>query len=269
MKTRIFVLVCFATIIGPSLSLVARAESSAAKSSAVNTPEFKTMHVADLESAMAKDKTVSVYDANGDDTRSHVGLIHGAHALTSYDKYAASELPADKMTPVVFYCANTMCTASHEAAKHALVLGYKNVSVMVDGIYGWKKAGKQIDSFASKDSLALTTDAKNANEITPVEAKNLVDEKRAIIVDVRETEERHEVVPTAQSLPLSTDGTPAWNSFVQNLDKSKTIVFHCAIGKRAKRVADELAKQGFRTSFFKGPEQWKAAGLKLEAGPSL
>lgn len=32
--------------------------------------------------------------------------------------------------------------ASHEAARRAVKAGYSNVSVMVDGIIGWKAAGE-------------------------------------------------------------------------------------------------------------------------------
>lgn len=32
--------------------------------------------------------------------------------------------------------------ASHEAARRAVNAGYKDVSVMVDGIMGWKDAGQ-------------------------------------------------------------------------------------------------------------------------------
>jgi rhodanese-related sulfurtransferase len=32
--------------------------------------------------------------------------------------------------------------ASHEAARRAVKAGYKNVSVMADGIMGWKAAGE-------------------------------------------------------------------------------------------------------------------------------
>ncbi len=32
--------------------------------------------------------------------------------------------------------------ASHEAARRAVKAGYKDVSVMVDGIAGWKAAGE-------------------------------------------------------------------------------------------------------------------------------
>ena len=36
--------------------------------------------------------------------------------------------------------------ASHAAAREAAKLGYRNVYVMPDGILGWVKAGKPVES---------------------------------------------------------------------------------------------------------------------------
>jgi rhodanese-related sulfurtransferase len=36
--------------------------------------------------------------------------------------------------------------ASHEAARRAVELGYRNVFVMGDGIQGWMKAGKPVET---------------------------------------------------------------------------------------------------------------------------
>lgn len=36
--------------------------------------------------------------------------------------------------------------ASHAAAREAAKLGYRNVYVMPDGILGWVKAGKRVES---------------------------------------------------------------------------------------------------------------------------
>ncbi len=36
--------------------------------------------------------------------------------------------------------------ASHEAARRAVKAGYTDVSVMADGIEGWKNAGMRTDS---------------------------------------------------------------------------------------------------------------------------
>jgi len=36
--------------------------------------------------------------------------------------------------------------ASHEAARRAVAAGYTNVSVMTDGIAGWRATGKPVES---------------------------------------------------------------------------------------------------------------------------
>jgi rhodanese-related sulfurtransferase len=106
---------------------------------------FNLIHVADLQNLMDTTKNYAIFDANSDDTRKTEGLIPGAKPLTSSSHYdVAKELPQDKSTALVFYCANTACMASHAAAKRASKAGFTNVSVMADGIQGWKKDGKPV-----------------------------------------------------------------------------------------------------------------------------
>ena len=83
-------------------------------------------------------------DANGDATRRHMGVIPGAVLLRDMD--AVDQLPADKTTGLVFYCANTACGASHQAAERALTAGYTNVKGMPAGIAGWVSTGKKTQS---------------------------------------------------------------------------------------------------------------------------
>ena len=111
---------------------------------------FKIISAADLAAALESTTPPAVYDANGQSTREDAGVIPGARLLSSSSKYdVAKELPADKKKPLVFYCANTMCMASHSAAKKAVKAGYADVSVMADGIYGWKKAGRPVAALVS------------------------------------------------------------------------------------------------------------------------
>jgi hypothetical protein len=72
--------------------------------------KFKVIHVADLEAMIAnKSSGVQIYDANGWGLRSRVGIIPGAHLLTSDDKYdITTTLPPDKTANLVFYCADTL-----------------------------------------------------------------------------------------------------------------------------------------------------------------
>ena len=54
-------------------------------------------------------------------------------------------LPADKNAPLVFYCANRLCSSSEIAAYEVMKLGYTNVMQMPDGIYGWKLSGHKFE----------------------------------------------------------------------------------------------------------------------------
>ena len=92
-------------------------------------------------------KQATVVDANDNAFRSKNGIIPGAILLTSSSEFALSELPAKKDAKVVFYCANEMCGASHGAAQKAMSAGYTDVSVLPDGLMGWKAAGQKTASF--------------------------------------------------------------------------------------------------------------------------
>lgn len=117
----------------PSYAAACEGEGHAAAYSKVSVPELATL---------IEKKSVTIFDANSEATRTKEGVIPGAKLLTSAAKYDPKELPADKTGKLVFYCANEKCTASEVAAKKASDAGYTNVSVLPDGILGWKKAGR-------------------------------------------------------------------------------------------------------------------------------
>lgn len=112
---------------------------------AVAAAELPTVTVDQLATMLANSECVPV-DANGERTRQKMGVIPGAVLLTDSETFTPAELPADKAKTLVFYCANTSCGASHDAAAKALTAGYSNVKVLPDGIAGWVKAGKKIQS---------------------------------------------------------------------------------------------------------------------------
>jgi len=104
-----------------------------------------TVTVDQLDTSLAKSESQPV-DANGEQTRKKMGVIPGAVLLTDSDSFKVAELPADKAKPLVFYCANTACGASHHAAEKAITAGYTNVKVLPAGIAGWVQAGKKTQS---------------------------------------------------------------------------------------------------------------------------
>jgi len=103
----------------------------------------ETVSVDQLDQMLASHDCTAV-DANGEATRKKLGVIPGAVLLTDMD--SLDKLPADKTTSLVFYCANTSCGASHDAAVKAMTAGYTRVKVLPDGIAGWVRAGKTTSS---------------------------------------------------------------------------------------------------------------------------
>jgi rhodanese-related sulfurtransferase len=100
--------------------------------------------VAEL-SSLKKAKAVTVLDANDRETRAKMGVIPGAILLTGFEDYSLTQLPKSKSTKLVFYCANTTCTASEAAAQRATVAGYTDVAILPAGIQGWAEAGMPVD----------------------------------------------------------------------------------------------------------------------------
>jgi len=118
--------------------------------------KFKVIRADELANLMADSSShVKVYDANLPDTRLRMGVIDGAHLLSSYDNYSvAKELPADKNARVVFYCFDKRCMASDAAAQRAIDAGYRNVSVMGDGIIGWRVMGAPIHQVTEAEAVS-------------------------------------------------------------------------------------------------------------------
>lgn len=110
---------------------------------AEHAPGVAAVSVDELDHLLA-DHACQAVDANGELTRHKMGIIPGAVLLTDVDSIA--DLPSDRSRGLVFYCANTACGASHQAAARAITAGYTNVKVLPEGIAGWVKAGKQTQS---------------------------------------------------------------------------------------------------------------------------
>ena len=67
--------------------------------------DVPAMTVDEVEKALASNEVKAV-DCNNADERKQTGVVPGAILLSDEESYAASELPADKNTKLVFYCAN-------------------------------------------------------------------------------------------------------------------------------------------------------------------
>jgi rhodanese-related sulfurtransferase len=99
-------------------------------------PELSVDEVAEL----MKDSRTVLIDVNFR-RRWASGHLPGAINLDP-NEYTADDLPANKLTTLVFYCNDTNSRASRYAAQKATRFGYTNVFTMPAGIRGWLAARK-------------------------------------------------------------------------------------------------------------------------------
>lgn len=104
-----------------------------------------TITPADLQSKRQGAAQVHIFDVNSAE-RFAKGHVPGARLVTTAPQ--ASDLPANKDAMLVFYCANSHCSASHKAAAAALALGYTKVFVMKAGIAGWEEQKLPVETAA-------------------------------------------------------------------------------------------------------------------------
>lgn len=93
---------------------------------------------------LATSKGAVIIDVNGTDSYK-AGHVPGALNYEAIEGKLAANLPKDKNTVIVAYCANPQCGAYARAATAAQKLGYKNIKHMTAGIAGWKAAGMKTE----------------------------------------------------------------------------------------------------------------------------
>jgi rhodanese-related sulfurtransferase len=83
-------------------------------------------------------KQVSVFDVNSRESwrRTHVPGALNIDPLECEN----FNLPADKNSPLLFYCSNYFCRKAPNAARRTKNIGYSDVRVMSAGIAGWLAA---------------------------------------------------------------------------------------------------------------------------------
>ena len=129
-----------------ALAACAKEEPKAKETAgAAEAAPLPTVTVDELTSLLADGKGAAI-DANNHATRERQGVIPGATILSHFAKYDLAELPADKARPLVFYCANEHCGASHAAADKARNAGWADVRILPAGIAGWRNAGRDTQS---------------------------------------------------------------------------------------------------------------------------
>ena len=102
---------------------------------------------------------------------------------------------------------------------------------------------------------------KNVTEISPEEAAQKLQNKEAVIVDVREKDEWDQGhIPHAVHLSR---GTIELDIEEKVHDPNAVIICHCGGGGRSALAAESLQKMGYKNvrSMAGGLKAWKSAGL--------
>lgn len=110
----------------------------------------------------------------------------------------------------------------------------------------------------------MTAPSDSIPEVSPAEAKRLVETKNALIVDVREPDEWAEArIPGAKHLPLGQ--LPERQAEVP---RDRTVVLQCRSGARSGRATRALLAAGYRdvVNLKGGIQAWAAEDLPLEHG---
>ena len=95
--------------------------------------------------------------------------------------------------------------------------------------------------------------------VAPSEAKALLDSGRAVLIDIRESDEfAREHLPGAHHVPLS-----GFSAADFPTDRGKIAVFHCASGARTAEAAPRILATAFAEVYQldQGLSGWKKAGL--------
>ena len=101
--------------------------------------------------------------------------------------------------------------------------------------------------------------------VEPAEAAQLVRDKKAVLVDVREPAEwEGGVAQKAVLLPLSDLTGPRlqWKPFLSQVG-DREIILYCRSGSRSGRAAAILASEGFKSANGGSLGAWQAAGLPM------
>lgn len=145
------------------------------------------------------------------------------------------QLPADKDTPLIFYCGGHHCDLSHNLAKAALALGYTRVSVYSAGIPEWKQQGLPLwGNEASGVVAAPKADTGALPEtITPEELIQAVKAGNVALIDVRSAREFGEGhIPGAINIP-DADFYNDFEGALAKLPTDRRVIFLCATGARS------------------------------------
>lgn len=161
------------------------------------------------------------------------GAIPGALNIpdSEFEKHV-DKLPADKATPLIYYCGGLECVLSDKSAAKARALGYASVKTYAEGYPAWEKA------FPDPQKAMEIQPGKDKGTISAASFDKIFNEApaSALFVDVRDTKEfAAATIKGAISIPIN-----QLEKRIEELPKDKPVIFFCGTGGRAGEAYDTV-----------------------------
>jgi rhodanese-related sulfurtransferase len=161
---------------------------------------------------------------------------------SEFDKHVGL-LPADKATPLIFYCGGLDCVLSDHSAEKARKLGYSNVLTYPEGHPQWAQLHGAATQAAAPAAAAAPVAArlvpgKEKGSVTVASFEQVWREAPAsiLLVDVRDPKEfAAGTIQGAVNLPIG-----ELEKKVGTLPADKPVVFFCGSGARSGEAYDTV-----------------------------
>ncbi len=187
------------------------------------------------------------------------GHIPGAISLpdSQFEKLAAERLPADKATPLYFYCEGLSCPLSSDSAAKAIKLGYTKVMVVPEGYPLWARL---YGTGPTATAAPVIEQGKEAGSITVASFEKIFKEApdSIYIIDVREPKE----VETGTFKGARNVWINTLEKRIEELPTDKPIIFVCGTASRSGEAVDltKLLKPALKTYFIDANIKWTKDG---------
>jgi rhodanese-related sulfurtransferase len=231
----------------------------------IKNGNLHAVSVAYVKQLMDAKTPLTLVDARPKDRKYDKGHIPGAISLpdSQFDKLAAERLPADKASPLIFYCDGLACKLSNDSAGKAIKLGYTNVKVVPEGYPGWEAAfgpGPGAAVAAEPAGVPMIVAGKDAGTISVASFERIFKEAPHTVhlIDVREPGEfASGTFKGAINVPIST-----LEKNIAQLPADKPIVFFCGAGGRSGEAHDtvRVSRPELKTVFLDATIKWTPTG---------
>ena len=118
--------------------------------------------------------------------------------------------------------------------------------------------------------LGLVSCISGSDEVGKISAKvaaQLVQENKAVLIDVREKDEiALGMAQPAKWFPSSKLNTAEWDQFLVGLPKDKEVILYCRSGRRASNVAKILTSKGYKVKNMGAFDSWVQEKLPTISG---